>query len=75
MDAPCVAFCPQSLDDYARTMLEYTQTQIWTVVDLNEHNGASNSDCDATPAKDVLLHHQGPGPHNTAKAQGPGQQP
>lgn len=72
MDAPCSASLPAPLDDYARTMLQYTQAQIWTLVGLDKHNGTSNSDYDNTPASDVLLH-QGPGPPNIAKAQKAGQ--
>ncbi|CRL30700.1 unnamed protein product [Penicillium camemberti] len=55
-------------------MIEYTQSQIWTLVGLNEHNETSNSEYYSISANNVLLPHQGTGPLNAAEAQGLGQQ-
>ncbi|KAJ5328717.1 hypothetical protein N7452_009107 [Penicillium brevicompactum] len=57
-----------ALEDYARTMLAYTQCQMRSFPGLREEFGTSNSSHGDDPIRS-LLHYQGPGPPSPATAQ------
>ncbi|OGE47241.1 hypothetical protein PENARI_c053G07154 [Penicillium arizonense] len=78
VETPRSIYSRTSLEDYALTMLVYTQFQISSLVDLDENHGtisrsrssissgtSEGSDLSANSA----LHHQGPGPPSSAEAE------
>lgn len=58
----------QTLEGYTHAMQAYTQSQIWSIVGLDEQHGTRSRDSSDTTISGVL-HHQGPGPPDTAKTE------
>ncbi|KAJ5244705.1 hypothetical protein N7489_004801 [Penicillium chrysogenum] len=83
VEKPCSIYSRTSLEDYALAMLAYTQSQVSSLVDLDENHGTSNRTCSSiisgtSEGSDLsaksALHHQGPGLPNSAEGEEAGRQ-
>jgi hypothetical protein len=63
------AYYRQTLEGYTHAMQAYTQSQIWPIVGLDEHDGTRSRDSSDITISGVL-HRQRPGPPDTAKTEG-----